>query len=169
MKTTINALFLVLFLSLGMSNNGLCFSKNESKSDTSIFEVTFIQYNHAELLSRGITSYNLTSNYIVISKQSLFSEEDIIVFKAEIANNIMDRVQSIELWNLNEYYDNNCVHMASGDEYSISITVDTLIKKIHLHHYYHKKVEELVFEINSVVPNQYRINYVTEDTDQDCE
>ncbi|MCW3084389.1 MAG: hypothetical protein JWP12_1755 [Bacteroidetes bacterium] len=59
--------------------------------------------------------------------------------------------------------------ITSGTEYDISSTNSTRTKKIHLHCYYLSQINQLINEINKLVPAEYQINYVSKDTKQDCE
>jgi len=79
-----------------------------------------------------------------------------------------DEIRSLALNTLQEYYFNNCVMITSGNEYRISITDGMTSKRIRLHHYYLKQIEQLVAIINNQSPEKYRIHYLTESTKQDC-
>lgn len=157
MTTSLQTLLFPVFSLLTFLANG---------QSTEPFSISFNTYNHAELLSGG-TSFILNNDSLVIKKGGIKTGR--IVFSKEIDKKIIDEIRSLGLNSLEEYYFNNCVMITSGNEYRISFTDGKTFKRICLHHYYLKQIEQLVVIINNQIPEKYKINYQTGKTKQDCE
>jgi hypothetical protein len=74
----------------------------------------------------------------------------------------------MQLDSLKDTYFNGCVVPTSGTVFLISMETDTLSKRIFLHHYYHKQIEQLIIELNKEIPDEYKIDFMPSDTKQDC-
>lgn len=126
-------------------------------------------YNHAEQLIDGITIYELNNGSLLIRREFTFSDTDTLIFSKKIDDKAIDRIQSISLDKLENYYFNHCIFLSSGNEYIITTVVDTITKRVELHHYYENQVENLISEVNKSIPNDLKIRYLPSDTEQDCE
>lgn len=140
----------------------------QEEEDSSRFVLSFSFYNHAELVYKGAMTYRLTNDYIGVSRRSLFDKQSNSVYSANIRKSISDSIVLLRLDTLRNFYHNDCVMSTSGDEYFISIETGKKETRIHLHSYYHPQIERLIGIMNTVVPEEYRINYMSEDTKQDC-
>ena len=138
---------------------------NEPKSN---FSLSISTYNHAEQIFKGITTYNLTNDTLTIRKAFIFSDKDTILLSKKIDTNSIDQIKNIRLDSLKDFYFNYCIVATSGNEYFISTTIDTVSKKISLHHYYDKQIEELINELNKNIPDNLKFNYLTKETKQAC-
>lgn len=98
----------------------------------------------------------------------MFSDEDTLLFSKKIDKNSLEQIKNIRLDSLQDFYFNYCIMATSGNEYFVSTTVDTITKKISLHHYYNSQIERLINELNKHVPYTLKHNYLTKDTQQDC-
>ncbi len=99
----------------------------------------------------------------------MFSDKDTILFSKRIDDNSIEQIESIRIDSLKDFYFNNCIMATSGNEYFISTTIDTVNKKIALHHYYDKQIEKLITELNKNIPDIFKLDYLTSETKQDCE
>ncbi len=140
----------------------------QEPEDSTRFVLTLSFYNHAELVYNGAMIYRFTNDYLGISRRNLFDKEEKRLYSANIGKAVSDPVRLLRLDTLQMIYNNHCVMSTSGNEYFISIESGTQEKRIHLHSYYHPRIEQLVNAINAIVPEEYRILYMSKDTKQDC-
>ena len=140
----------------------------EPTKTKSNFSLSITTYNHAEQIFDGITTYSLTKDTLTIHKTYMFSDKDTILVSKKLNFNSIDQIKKIRLDSLEDFYFNNCIMATSGNEYFISTTIDTINKKISLHHYYNEQIERLINELNKNIPDSFKIDYLTKDTKQDC-
>jgi len=168
MIRTIKYLLTIVILNLGLSSCGQTVQINDNENADSIYSLSISTYNHAEQMIHGILTYDLVKNDLTISKKHTFSDRDIILLEKTIDDNALNQIQNIRLDSLENYYFNACILATSGDEYSVSVSNDTITKTIDLHHFYHKQIETLFNELNKQIPDSLKIRYLTSDTKQDC-
>ncbi|PZE15633.1 hypothetical protein DNU06_17070 [Putridiphycobacter roseus] len=119
-------------------------------------------------------TYRITNDSIIVSRSSMFLtidsiiRKDTILYKAKVDYNTIDNIDSLQLTNLRNDYYNKCILITSGNEYFVSIKTKKGVKSIHLHHYYLKQVEDLIAEINKLLPEKYAVRYLSEATEQNC-
>lgn len=142
------------------------FAQNEKDSTHFVLSLSF--YNHAELVYNGAMTYRFTNDYLGISRRNLFDKEEKPVYSANIGRAVSDPVRILRLDTLQMIYDNSCVMSTSGNEYFISIETGGTERRMHLHHYYHPQIEQLINTINAIVPEENRIPYMSKGTKQDC-
>jgi len=155
----------ILILTYGLFACGQDTVSNKSKSN---FSLSISTYNHAEQIYNGITTYNLTNDTLTIRKTFMFSDKDTILLSKKIDTNSIEQIKNIRLESLKDFYFNYCIMATSGNEYFISTTIDTVNKKISLHHYYDKQIERLINELNKNIPDDLKLDYLTNDTKQNC-
>lgn len=141
----------------------------QPEKDSTRFSLTLSFYNHAELVYNGATTYHFTNDYLGISRRNLFDKEEKALYSANIGKAVSDPIKMLRLDTLQMIYSNPCVMSTSGNEYFISIETGTKEKRLHLHHYYHPQIEQLINAMNAIVPEEHRIPYMSKDTKQDCD
>jgi hypothetical protein len=162
MKTTSVLIFIALTTIL------LSATAQAQEKDSTHFVLTLSFYNHAELVYDGAMIYRFTNDYLGISRRNLFDKQEKHLYSANIGKAVSDPVRHLRLDTLQMIYTNYCILSTSGNEYFISIERGTQEKRIHLHSYYHPQIEQLINAINAIVPEEYRILYMSKDTKQDC-
>ena len=161
---------LILFLCTGYS--GLTQKiKEEAKQSPNTFNLKITTFNHAEMIFRGISIYNISDNNIEILNIPLFSPEKkrVIFFKSlstTADSNIKNSIR--ELYTLDSIYVNFCIMFTSGSEYTLKFKNDSVTKAIHLHHYYLKQIADLIDILNRNLPTEFNLDYVPKETVQDC-
>ncbi len=168
MTTKLNYILTLIILTCGLIACGQNFQTNESKIDNSKFLLTISTYNHAEQIFKGTLTYKLNENVLTISRRTMFSDKDTTLSSITVDANSLERIKKINLDKLKDFYFNNCVMTTSGNEYFVSTTLDTVTKTIHLHHYYDRQIEVLINELNKHITDSLKIDYLTNDTKQDC-
>ena len=132
------------------------------------FMISFSRYNHAERIYDGTWTYSIKENVLEIRRRTLFAEEDSLIFKSTLENNALTNIKTLSLDSLSDYYFNECIMITSGEEYYITYVNGQKEKQVHLHHYYHSLVEQIVNEINLLIPKEFKVRYLTKETEQDC-
>jgi len=127
-------------------------------------------FNHAGLLTQGQTTYTLTESEIKITNTSFGDKKGKTVFSKTISThtNFFDKIIKLRLDSLEAHYTNWCVMTTSGEEYLLNFSSSKQKKKISLHHYYLKQLDEIIQIFNSQVPKQFQFSYLTKDEKQDC-
>jgi hypothetical protein len=171
MKKIYAGIILLTFVAYGIYKNSHTVSTTKPKSfgDNTNFSLSLRTFNHAEWLSKGVMIYKLKDDSFIISRHTIFQETDSVLFSKIIERNLVEKVLVMKLDTLKSFYFNECVMATSGAEFDISIKRDTMSKNIQLHHYYHKQIEQLIIELNKAIPNEYKIDYMDLDTEQDCD
>ncbi len=163
--------FFVLFLICGSFAAGCVqpASKVKANENLSAFRLIITTYNHAERINDGTSIYIVTDSSITVKKRYMLSEKDTTLFSKKITADYILPIKKINLNTLKGSYFNNCIMITSGTEYDVSTTRGHITKDIHLHCYYLWQIDEIIKDINKMVPAEYQINYVAVDNKQDCE
>ena len=168
MTTKTTYILTIIILTCGLFVLGQNTASIKHEKSNSKFSLSISTYKHAEQIFKGTMIYNLTNNNLTIRKRTLFSDKDTILFSKIIETNSIDQIKNIRLDSLKDFYFNYCVMATSGNEYFISTTIDTVKNNISLHHYYDKQIERLVNELNKNIPDNLKLDYLTNETKQDC-
>ncbi len=168
----------ILYIAIGFGSfiiyilysNSLSNSRIDSKQTikNSQFSLSLSTYNHAELISESTMTYQLKNDSFTITRQGKFAKADSLLFSSTIERNLVGQIMMMKLDTLDDIYINKCVMGTSGTEYHISIQRDTISKSIYLHHYFLQQIEDLIVNINKVVPEKYKIDYISSNTRQNC-
>jgi len=132
------------------------------------FSLSISTYSHAEQLEDGTMIYKLKDKKLTISRLVMLSNKKYELESIIIENDIVEDIKNMKLDTLKDFYYNYCVMVTSGSEFFISIAEGRNTKSIHLHHYYNQQIGKLITIINKLLPDKYKINYMTSDTKQDC-
>lgn len=158
----------ILICTCGLFAYGQDTVSKDIKNPKSKFSLLISTSNHAELLFNGTMIYNLTNNTLTIHRETMFSDKDTILFSKKLDTNSIEQIRNIQLDSLKDHYFNYCIMPTSGNEYFISTTIDTVTKNISLHHFYNKQIKRLINELNKNIPDNFKIDYLSKDTKQDC-
>lgn len=169
MTTKTTYILTILILTFGLISFGQNTASQEPIKNKSNLSLSITTYNHAEQILNGITTYDLKNDTLKIHKSFMFSDIDTMLFSKKIDDNSIEQIRSIRIDNLKDFYFNNCIMATSGNEYFISTTINTVNKKISLHHYYDKQIERLIKEFNKHIPDNLKLDYLKSETKQDCE
>jgi hypothetical protein len=142
----------------------------KSNKPLSKFTLALSMLNHAEWLMEGQTTYTLTESEIKITNTGFGAKKSKVIFSKKItpANKFNNAIIKLGLDSLEDYYTNWCVMTTSGNEYFLNFTTDNRTKKISLHHYYLKQLDEVVQILNSLVPTKFLFSYLSKDQKQEC-
>jgi hypothetical protein len=133
------------------------------------YKLSFSTYNHAEGVNPLIYSYSLKGNelnvVLVFMGADSRSEDQ---YTVSLTPQAIARLEAIKLDGLENEYINRCIPADSGAEYEVDSGYGNETKNIHLYHYYKEEIAQLVAELNKLVPEKYRIDYVDAGNRQDC-
>lgn len=148
----------------------LFFASPSAGQDTTAFKLTFTTYNHAERIFNGTTTYILTPSWLKVAKTYYGDTNSKTVYSKSLSKKqkVASSISNIRLDSLKEFYFNYCVMATSGNEYFLDYLNNSTNKRIRLHHYYLKELDDIIQIINSNLPKKYRIRYLTRNTKQDC-
>ncbi|MES2332850.1 MAG: hypothetical protein V4539_24790 [Bacteroidota bacterium] len=135
------------------------------------FTLTFTQYNHAERLHKGTLKYVVTDTSLNVIRIPFFEGEEETIFLKPLSKltKSIALLSATNLDTLKSYYDNKCVMITSGDEYTLTFETKRSSKSIRLHHYYLKRIEDIIALINKSLPKKFKIYYVSREAEQDCD
>jgi len=102
---------------------------------------------------------NLSNDELkIIFRSDLIGEKDSILFyKTLHPTDTLQKISDINLHSLKEYYSNDCVE--DGSQVTVSFKINGKAKSVHLSNFYQEDVGEIIYLINSLVPNKYKIWY----------
>ena len=124
------------------------------------FVLTIQKYNHAERLFKGESKYILTEKKLeIINVASIGEKETIIYSKNFSPNDTLLQISKVNIDSLEEFYDNHHLMLTSGDEINVKFKKSGNIKEVHLHSYYNEQIGILIFLVNELTPNEYKIIY----------
>lgn len=84
------------------------------------------------------------------------------------AKAFFDRLNQLNLDNLDSSYANRCIPPDSGVDYILSYTTGAKTTKITIHSYYLERMRQVTDLLNSYLSSIYRIEYLPKETKQDC-
>ena len=140
------------------------------QDSTTAFTLTFRTFNHAERIFNGTTSYMLTNSSIKVTKTFFGETKSKTVYSKKLskAQKLFSNISRLHLDTLKDFYFNYCTTPLSGQEYFLSYSDNLTSKKISLHHYYLKQLDDIIQIINSNIPEKFQFQYLTKETKQDC-
>lgn len=140
------------------------------QDSTKAFKLTFTTFNHAQRIYNGTTSYILTNSSIKVTKTFLGETKGETVYSRKLpkAQRPTTSISRIRIDSLKDLYLNYCMVPTSGDEYFLNYSDKSTSKKISLHHYYLKQLDDIIQIINSNLPEKYQFQYLPKETKQDC-
>ncbi|KOS06776.1 hypothetical protein AM493_12640 [Flavobacterium akiainvivens] len=126
-------------------------------------------YKHSEGLDQTVYDYRLDGNKLTVTSHWLYADSAFERLYAEtISPAAIAKLKSVNLDALGDEYINNCISATEGAEYKITTGYHNDTKSVYLYHYYKEEIEKLVAELNKLVPEKNKIDYVGADTEQDC-
>jgi hypothetical protein len=84
------------------------------------------------------------------------------------AKAFFDRLNQLNLDNLDSFYVNHCIPPDSGVDYILSYSTGVKTAEITIHSYYLERMRQVTDLLNSYLSSPYRIEYLSKETKQDC-
>jgi hypothetical protein len=101
----------------------------------------------------------LTKNELkIVFKGGLVGEKDSVLFSNSLQpSDTLQQISNINLDSLKEYYSNDCI--SDGSQVTVTFKKNGKEKSIHLSNFYQDDVGKIIYLINSLVADKYKIWY----------
>ena len=135
--------------------NGQSNSKFES-STIKPFEATILNSDYSMAYSLLTI---LTNNQLkIIFKSDLVGEKDSVLFSKSLQpSDTLRQISNINLDSLKEYYSNDCI--SDGSQVTVTLKKNGKEKSVHLSNFYQDDVGKIIYLINSLVAEKYKVWY----------
>jgi len=120
------------------------------------FTVSILNSYYAEAYS--IETILTDKQLKIIFKSDLVGEKDTVVFiKSLLASDTLQQISEIDINQLKDYYSNPCID--DGSQVTVIIEKDNKTKSIHVSNYYQDDIGKIIYLVNSLVPEKYKVWY----------
>lgn len=144
---------LVLLSCINYSTTG---NSGHSPGPTKEFEATILNSNYAAAYS--ILTVLTGKELKIIYRSDLEGEKDRVLFsKTLIPSDTLRQISEINLDELQEYYSNQCID--DGSQVTVTLRKDGKTKAVHLSNYYQEDIGKVIYLVNSLVPEKYKVWY----------
>lgn len=94
----------------------------------------------------------------IIFKSGLVGEKDSVLFSNSLQpSDTLQQISEINLSTLKGYYSNNCIE--DGSQVTVTLKKGNDIKSVHLSNYYQEDIGKIIYLVNSLVPDKYKVWY----------
>jgi len=140
----------------GFNNIKAQINDNEKQYDIRNFKVIIVSSDYAMAYSIQIL---LTDKQIkVFFKSGLEGGKDTILFSKILhPSDTLQQISIININSLKKYYSNPCIE--DGSQITVLIQKDNQTKSVHLSNYYQEDVGKIIYLVNSLVPENYKVWY----------
>ena len=150
---TLKLLTLLIFIS-----NYLVGQTNSDTKNNGIipFQVVIINSDYAMAYSVQIF---LTDKQIKIGYKSGLEggKDTLLFFKAIQPSDTLKQISEIDLSKLKLRYFNDCIE--DGSQITVILKRGNVIKSVHLSNYYQNDIGKIIYLVNSLVPEKYKVWY----------
>ena len=101
----------------------------------------------------------LTNNELkIVFKSDLIGEKDSVLFAKSLqSSDTLRQISKINLDSLQEYYSNDCI--SDGSQLTVTFKKNGIEKAIHLSNFYQDDIGKIIYLINSLVADKYKVWY----------
>ena len=157
--TLTNKIFFITFFTLtvlisSVSNlYGQSQNLNHVNSD---FEVTLVNSDYSLAYSVYIV---LTQKKLdIVFKSGLVGGKDSLLFSTPVQpSDTLQELSNLDISQLKPYYSNDCI--SDGTQITIDVKKNSVTKTVHLSNYYQEDIGKMIYLMNSLVPDKYRVLY----------
>lgn len=146
---------LTLLLFIGNATNGQT-DGNNKKYNIKKFGAIIVNsdYSMAYSIIMALSDKQLK----IIYKSGLEGGKDTLLFsKNLLPSDTLQQISEINLSKLKKYYSNNCIE--DGLQITVILKKDNQIKSVHLSNYYQEDIGKIIYLVNSLVPDKYKVWY----------
>jgi uncharacterized protein (DUF608 family) len=155
MKPTKSILAFLLPLVLWNKSSGQLTS-NIQNLDIKPFEANILNSDYS--MAYGVSIVLTNKDLKIIFKSDLVGEKDSVLFyKAISPSDTLRQISEIDLNNLKDFYSNSCIQ--DGSQITVVLKKGVSEKRIHLSNYYQEDIGKLIYLVNSIIPDRYRVWY----------
>ena len=147
----------LLTLLILISNYLIGQTTSDTKNNVIIpFQVAIINSDYAMSYSVQIS---LTDKQIkIVYKSGLEGGKDTLLFSKNIQpSDTLKQISEIDLSKLKHRYSNDCIE--DGSQITVILKRGNTIKSVHLSNYFQDDIGKIIYLINSLVPEKYKVWY----------
>jgi hypothetical protein len=150
------AILVQIILLLTSNNINGQIDANNKKYDIKKFAATVINSDYSMAYSVAIV---ITDKQLkIIYKSGLEGGKDTVFFSKSLSpSDTLQEISEINITKLKEYYSNNCI--ADGSQVGVILKKDNEIKAVHLSNYFQEDIGKIIYLVNSIVPDKYKVWY----------
>ena len=94
----------------------------------------------------------------IVFKSDIVGEKDTVLFSKPLQpSDTLQQISNINLDSLKEYYSNDCI--SDGSQVTVTFKKNGKEKSIHLSNFYQDDVGKVIYLINSLVADKYKVWY----------
>lgn len=155
MKPTKSILAVLLLLTMWNKSIGQLASTIQT-IDIKPFVANILNSDYS--MSYGVLVVLTNKDIKIIFKSDVVGERDSVLFyKAILPSDTLRQISEIDLNNLKDYYSNSCIQ--DGSQITVVLKKGVREKRIHLSNYFQEDIGKLIYLVNSIIPERYRIWY----------
>lgn len=120
------------------------------------FEATILNSDYS--MAYSVLTILTKSELRIVFKGGLVGEKDSVLFYKSIQpSDTLQEISNIHIDSLKEYYSNNCID--DGSQVTVTFKKNGKEKSIHLSNFYQEDVGKIIYLINSLVADKYKVWY----------
>ncbi len=158
-----NALFLIIILALLSCAVNTTKGQTNTKAENNnikLFEVRVLNSDYS--MAYSVLTILTNNELRIIFKSDLAGEKDSVLFTRSLQpSDTLQQISNINLDSLKEYYSNNCV--TDGSQMTVTLKKNGKEKSIQLSNFYQEDVGKIIYLINSLVADKYKVWYNKEE------
>ena len=159
MKNSKNVVIRFMILTLLSCGNGTSkkqVSISPGKYDIIPFEASILNSDYA--MAYSVLTVLTEKQLKIIFKSDLVGEKDSVLFiRALQPSDTLKQISEIRLNGLKEYYTNQCID--DGSQIRVTFKKGGNKKTVHLSNYYHDDIGKMIYLVNSLIPEKYKVWY----------
>ena len=137
-------------------NSSKAQSNIDSKIDIKPFTASIFNSFYAEAYS--VQTVLTDKELKIIFKSDLVGEKDTTVFlKILKPSDTLRQISEININQLKEYYSNPCIE--DGSQVTVLFKKNGKSKSVHVSNYYQEDIGKIIYLVNSLVPEKYKVWY----------
>ncbi|ANE51242.1 hypothetical protein [Flavisolibacter tropicus] len=140
------------------SGNAIKAQSNIEKGKDTIRPFTAIIVNSFYAEAYSVATVLTDKQLKIIFKSDLEGVKDTIVFLKKLQfSDTLRQISEINLTKLKDYYSNPCID--DGSQVTVVIKKDNSTKTVHVSNFYQEEVGRIIYLVNSIIPEKYKVWY----------
>ena len=128
----------------------------KEKNDIRPFSATVVNSYCAEAYS--VVTVLTDKELKVIFKSNLEGAKDTTVFLKNLQpSDTLKKISEINLNQLEDYYSNPCID--DGSQVTITLKKENKTKAVHVSNFYQEEIGRIIYLVNSIIPEKYKVWY----------
>ena len=153
MKSPILTAF-ILFTSLYNDVSGQV-NNLDKENSLEKFEITI---GNSDYAGHSAVVFILTESNIKIIYRSAIVKKDSLLFSQSLStSDTLTQISKLNLDTLKPFYSNFCI--VDGSQIFVTLNKNGNRKSVHLSNYYHEDIGKIIYLVNTLVPEKYKVWY----------